>query len=81
MRARNADIRHGDFELPAFVRVTLICLLFPMATFPKFKLEALVARNAEGDIPIPLNETVLAKLEPPLETETLPDKMPGVLGE
>ena len=68
-------------ELPAFVRVTVICLLFPMATFPKFKLETLVDRNAEGDIPIPLNETVFAKLEPPLETETFPDKTPGVLGE
>ena len=68
-------------ELPAFVSVTLICLFFPMATFPKFKLEELTARNAEGDIPIPLNATVLAKLEPPLETETLPERMPGVLGE
>ena len=69
------------FELPAFVRVTLICLLFPTATFPKFKLGLLVARNAVGDIPIPLKETVFAKLEPSLETETLPDKMPGVFGE
>ena len=69
------------FELPAFVRVTLNCLLFPTATFPKFKLGLLVARNAVADIPIPLKETVLAKLESALETETLPDKMPGVLGE
>src|SRR6202035_1800486 len=68
-------------ELPAFVSVTLNCLLFPTATFPKFKLGLLVARNAVGDIPIPLKETVLAKLDPAAETETLPDRTPGVLGE
>src|SRR5579863_2583588 len=31
-------------EFPAFVRVTLSTLVFPTATFPKFRLEALAVR-------------------------------------
>ena len=68
-------------EFPAFVRVTLKALLFPTATFPKFKLEALVVRSAVAAIPVPLKETVLGELERSLMTEILPDKAPAVFGE
>ncbi len=68
-------------EFPAFVKVTLNTLLFPTATFPKFKLDALVVRSAVAAIPVPLKETVLGELEISLMTETLPDKAPATFGE
>ena len=68
-------------EFPAFVRVTLNVLLFPTETFPKFKLDVLVVRNAVAAIPIPLKDTALGELEMSLMTETLPDKIPAAFGE
>jgi hypothetical protein len=68
-------------EFPAFVRMTLKTLFFPTATFPKLKLDALVARTAVAAIPIPLKDTVLGEPETSLMTETLPDKAPGAFGE
>jgi hypothetical protein len=68
-------------ELPAFVRVTLNELLFPITTFPKLKLGALEVRSAVAPIPVPLSETVLGELERSLMTETLPDKAPAAFGE
>ena len=68
-------------EFPAFVRVTLKALLFPTATFPKLRPEALVVRSAVAAIPVPLTETVLGELERSVITETWPDKAPGAFGE
>ena len=68
-------------EFPAFVSVTLNMLLFPIATFPKFKLEVLMVRTAVAAIPVPLKETVLGELETSIMTDTLPDKAPGAFGE
>lgn len=68
-------------EFPAFVSMRLKALLVPTATFPKFKLGALVVRRAVAAIPVPLKDTVLGELERSLVTETLPDKAPGVFGE
>ena len=61
--------------------MTLKVRLFPRATVPKLKLEALVVRSAVAAIPVPLKETVLGKLETSLMTETLPDMAPVVFGE
>jgi hypothetical protein len=68
-------------EFPALVKVTLNTLLFPTATFPKFRLEALVVRRAVDAIPVPPKVTVLGELETSLVTETLPDKAPAAFGE
>jgi len=68
-------------EFPAFVSVRLRALLFPTATFPKLRLEALVVRRAVAAIPVPLTETVLGEPEMSVITETLPDTAPGALGE
>jgi hypothetical protein len=68
-------------EFPAFVRVTLNTPLFPTATFPKFRLEALAVRSAVDAIPVPPRETVLGELEASLAIETLPDKAPAAFGE
>lgn len=68
-------------ELPAFVRMMLITLLFPIVTFPKFKLDVLEVSNAVAAIPIPLKETMLGELETLLVTETLPDNAPATFGE
>jgi hypothetical protein len=68
-------------EFPAFVRVTLETLLFPIATFPKLKLDVLVVRRAVAAIPVPLKETVLGELETSLMTETWPDNAPAAFGE
>lgn len=68
-------------EFPAFVSVTLSTLLFPTATFPKFKLEALAERSDVAAMPVPLKVTVLGELEMSLITDTVPDKAPAVFGE
>lgn len=61
--------------------MTLNTLLFPIATFPKLKLDVLVVRSAVAAVPIPLKETVLGELETSLMTDTLPDKAPAAFGE
>lgn len=68
-------------EFPAFVKVTLNTLLFPITTFPKLKLDALLVSSAVAAIPIPLKDTVLGELVMSLMTETLPDNAPATLGE
>ena len=68
-------------EFPAFVRVRLNTSLFPMVTFPKFKLVVLVVRSADAAIAVPLKETVLGELERSLVTEIMPDSAPAAFGE
>ena len=68
-------------EFPEFVRARLSAPLFPTATFPKFKLEALVVRSDVAAIPVPLRETVLGELDTSLMTEITPDKAPAAFGE
>ena len=68
-------------EFPAFVNMTLNALLFPIATFPKLKLEVFALSNAEAAIPIPDKVTIFGELERSLTTETWPDRAPACFGE
>jgi len=60
--------------------VTLKVLVFPRATFPKFKLEALTVRSDVAAVAVPLRETVFAVLERLLTTATWPLSAPAVFG-
>ena len=68
-------------EFPAFVSVTLNTLLFPIATFPKLKLDAVDVSSAVAPIPVPLKETVLGETETSLMTDTSPVSAPAAFGE
>jgi hypothetical protein len=68
-------------EFPAFVSVTLNMLLFPIATFPKLKLDAVDVSSAVAPIPVPLKETMLGEVETSLMTETSPASAPAAFGE
>jgi hypothetical protein len=68
-------------EFPAFVRVRLDSPLFPMVTFPKFKLVLFVVSSAFAANAVPLKETVLGELERLLIIEITPDSAPAAFGE
>jgi len=61
--------------------VTLKELVFPSATFPKFKLEALAVRSDVAAVAVPFTEIMVGVLDRSLTTATSPASAPADFGE
>lgn len=68
-------------EFPALVSATPRVLLLPIATFPKFKLEALTFKSDVAATPDPVTATLAGELVALLMIETAPETLPIAVGE
>lgn len=67
-------------EFPTFVIVTLFALELPAFTFPKLKLVGEAVMLTEAAVPVPLNTTEFGEFGALLATNTLPARLPAVVG-
>jgi hypothetical protein len=68
------------FELPLFVTVTLFELVPPALTVPKLRLVGLAEIVADAATPVPSKLTAFGEFGALLDTETLPLRLPPVVG-
>jgi len=68
------------FELPVFVRITLLLLLLPTATVPKFQLVGLAVRMNVAATPVPDRLTTVGEVGALLVIEMLPLALPVAAG-